>query len=126
MDRDRAAAWLERYVDAWKSYDRDAIVALFSDNAEYRYEPYDAEPVHGAEAIAASWVEDERRDEPGTYDARYDPVAVDGDIVVATGTSTYLDAGGSVDRVYDNCFVMRFDDEGKCAAFTEWYMKRPR
>ena len=29
------------------------------------------------------------RDEQGTYDASYEPVAVDGDVAVATGSSTY-------------------------------------
>jgi len=66
------------------------------------------------------------RDEPGTYDASYEPVAVDGDVAVATGTSTYfVKPGGAVDTVYDNCFVIRFDGEGRCREFTEWYVKRP-
>jgi hypothetical protein len=29
-------------------------------------------------------------------------------------------------RAYDNCFVMRFDSDGRCREFTEWYMKRPK
>ena len=55
------------------------------------------------------------------------PVAIDGDTAVATGSSTYTDCepGGEVDKVYDNCFVIRFDDDGRCAEFTEWYMERP-
>ena len=53
-------------------------------------------------------------------------MAVDGDTVVATGTSSYRDeAGGPVVRTYDNCFVIRFDDEGRCCDFTEYYIRRP-
>jgi hypothetical protein len=53
-------------------------------------------------------------------------VAVDGDTVVATGTSSYRDeAGGPVVRTYDNCFVLRFDDEGRCRELTEYYIRRP-
>jgi ketosteroid isomerase-like protein len=126
VNRQEAAAWLDRYIEAWKSYDRDSIVALFTGDAEYRYHPYDGEPVRGAEAIADSWVEEERRDAPGTYTASYEPVAVDGDVVVATGTSTYLRSDGSVERVFDNCYVMRFDESGRCAQFTEWFMERPK
>lgn len=64
-------------------------------------------------------------DEPGTFDAAYRAVAVDGDIAVAVGTSTYTDGpGGPVTDVYDNCFVMRFDDEGRCREYSEWYVKR--
>jgi hypothetical protein len=36
-----------------------------------------------------------------------------------------VEPGGAVDKVYDNCFVIRFDDEGRCREFTEWYVKRP-
>ena len=67
------------------------------------------------------------RDEPGTYDASYRAVAVDGDVAVATGSSTSLfGPGGPVEKVFDNCFVMRFDAAGRCREFTEWYVERPR
>jgi hypothetical protein len=66
------------------------------------------------------------RDEEGTYDASYRPLAVDGDVAVAIGTSTYAsEADGPVEEIYDNCFVMRFDGDGRCREFTEWFMKRP-
>ena len=72
----------------------------------------------------ASWVDDQ--DPRGTYESRYQPLAVDGDLAVATGRSRYLAADGSVDREYHNCFVMRFDADGRCADFTEWFMTHPR
>ena len=35
------------------------------------------------------------------------------------GSSSYKEsADGPVVRVYDNCFVMRFDSEGRCREFT--------
>jgi hypothetical protein len=131
MNHSDVARWLEAYVEAWKSYDRDQIGALFSDEVRYRYHPND-EPITGREAVVESWLgegehEDaSTRDEPGTYDASYEPVAVEGDTAVSTGASTYLvEPGGPVDKVYDNCFVIRFDAEGRCREFTEWYVKRP-
>jgi hypothetical protein len=30
-----------------------------------------------------------------------------------------------VRAVYDNCFVIRFDADGRCSELTEWYLKRP-
>jgi hypothetical protein len=43
--------------------------------------------------------------------------------VVATGTSRCReDADGPVGRIYENCFVMRFDGEGRCREFTEYYV----
>ncbi len=123
MDRASVADWLQRYVDAWKTYDRTKIGALFGDDATYRYHPYD-EPVEGRDAIVGSWLEDQ--DDPDSYEASYEPIAVDGDIAFAQGTSTYFAEGGEVDEAYHNLFVMRFDDAGRCIDFTEWYMKRPK
>ncbi len=125
MTRDDVMGWLQRYVDAWRSYDPDAVGALFSEDAEYRYHPYD-EPVAGRGAIVASWLEEDRRDDPGTWDARYAPLAIEGNVAVATGTSTYLTPGGEIDRVYYNNFVLEFDGDGRCRSFTEYYMEKPR
>ena len=130
MDRERAQDWLDRYVAAWRSYDPADIAALFSDDVAYRYHPHD-EPVLGRDAVVASWLGEpssagaSTRDAPDTYEAAYAPVAVDGDVVVATGTSRYRETpGGPVVRIYDNCFVMRFDGQGRCREFTEYYLRR--
>ena len=131
MDHETAQQWLERYIQAWLSYDPDDIAALFSEDVAYRYHPYD-EPIVGRDAVVASWLGEgasddaSTRDEPGTYEAEYAPVAVDGDRVVASGISRYRDKpDGPVVRTYDNCYVMRFDAEGRCREFTEFYMRRP-
>jgi hypothetical protein len=131
MDRDTAQTWLDDYVAAWKSYDRDAIAALFAQDVAYRYHPYD-EPLVGRDAVVGSWLGENdadgasTRDAPDTYDAHYTPYAVDGDTLVATGTSVYQDhPDGPVTHTFDNCFLIRFDDEGRCVEFTELYMERP-
>lgn len=132
MDHVGAQDWLDRYVAAWMSYDPDDIGSLFSQDVAYRYHPHD-DPILGREAVVASWLGESdsddasSRDDPGTFEASYSPVAVDGDVVVATGTSTYRKVpGGPVDRVYGNCFVMHFDSAGRCRDFTEYYIQRPR
>lgn len=131
VNRADAQAWLDRYVAAWLSYDANDIGALFTEDVVYRYHPYD-DPLVGREAVVASWLGESdsedasTRDAPGTYAARYEPVAVDGDVVVATGTSTYREQPeGPIVRIYDNCFVMRFAGEGRCKEFTEYYLRRP-
>jgi ketosteroid isomerase-like protein len=131
VDKAAVDRWLQDYVEAWKTYDREKIAALFAENVTYRYHPYD-DPIEGRAAVVASWLGEHddlgasTRDEPGTYDASYHAIAVDGDVAVATGSSTYVaEPGGPVDKVYDNCFVMRFDSAGRCTEFTEWFMKRP-
>jgi len=129
VDHEAAQDWLGRYVAAWRSYDPTEIAGLFSEDVTYRYHPYD-EPVVGRDAVVASWLGEggadgaSTRDEPGTYDATYSPVAVDGEVVVATGTSRYSDEpDGPVTKVFHNCFVMRFDADGRCREFTEYYTK---
>jgi ketosteroid isomerase-like protein len=124
--------WLQAYVDAWKTYDRDQITALFAEDVEYRYHPYD-EPIKGRDAVVASWLGEDGHpeastpDPEGTYDATYRAFAVDGDSAVATGRTTYTDKpGGEIKEVFHNCFVMRFDGSGRCLQFTEWFMEEPR
>lgn len=131
MERADVARWLADYVEAWKTYDRDRIAALFTEDVEYRYHPYD-EPERGRRAVVDSWLGEGEaegvidRDREGTYEAAYAPVAVDGDTAVAVGSSTYFESpGGPVEKVYDNCFVMRFGEDGRCREFTEWYIERP-
>ncbi len=125
MDRLAAQDWLDRYLAAWLAYDGGLIGDLFAEDVAYRYHPYD-DPIVGRDAVVASWLDESGRDEPGTYEASYAPVAVDGDAVVATGTSSYRDQqGGPVTLVFHNCFVMSFDDQGRCREFTEFYIKQP-
>ncbi len=133
MDRSAVQAWLDRYVEAWKSYDPDAIGSLFAEDATYRYHPFDSDDavVRGRDAIVRAWVEPEgnasSRDAANSFDAHYEPYAVDGDRAVSVGWSRYWSDGtrSKHERTYDNVYLLRFDDEGRCVDFTEWYVKRP-
>jgi hypothetical protein len=92
----------------------------------YRWHPWDegTEAVHGRDAIVASWIGDP--DDPALWEAEYRPWAVEGDRAVAVGVSTYLKPDReNVDRVYHNVFLMRFDADGRCAEFTEHFMRKP-
>ena len=119
MTREEVDRWLERYVAAWKSNDPEQIGDLFSEEARYRYWPGD-EPRVGREAIVSAWLGE--GDEPGTFEASYSCWALDGSRAVASGTSTYTVPDHVV---YDNVFLLVFDDAGRCAEFTEVYLKRP-
>ena len=131
MNKGDVDRWLEAYIEAWKSYDPERIGALFTEDVRYRYHPYD-DPVEGNDAVVESWLGEgeapgaSTRDQEGTYDATYRAVAVDGDVAVATGSTTYTaEPGGRIEKVFDNCFVMRFDPAGRCRDFTEWFMEQP-
>jgi hypothetical protein len=115
-------AWLDRYVAAWKSYDPDAIGDLFSEHATYRYHPED-DPVEGRDAIVADWLRDQ--DEAGEYDARYEPLAIDASNGnhVASGWTRYLTSAGDLRDEYWNIYLVTFDDAGRAASFTEWWIQ---
>ena len=121
---DSVQAWLDRYVDAWRSNDPAQIRALFAEDATYRYSPWD-EPIRGPLAIADSWLENP--DAPESWEARYEPIALNGNLAVTRGRSRYFDSDRTQVRTeYDNVFMIRFDDEGRATDFTEWYIEKPR
>ena len=117
MTREGVQAWLDAYVAAWGSYDRAAIGELFAEDATYRYHPYD-DPERGREAIVGGWLDEP--DEPGSWEASYAPLLVEGDRAVATGETRYADG-----QTFSNLFVLEFDGDGRCSDFTEWYMEHP-
>ena len=125
MTHDDVQGWLDRYVAAWRSYYAAAIGDLFADDVEYRYHPWD-EPVRGREAIVSDWVAPEgnasTRDDPASWDARYEPYAVEGDRVVAVGWSRYFAQGAEPERTYHNAYLLEFDGDRRCRSFTEFFV----
>jgi SnoaL-like domain len=127
IDHETVRTWLTAYVRAWETYEPSAIGDLFSENATYAWHPWDTgdDVVRGRSAIVEAWLGD--KDEPGTYKASYAPIAVDGDVAVATGQSQYFSrSSGALEREFYNCFVMRFDPDGRCREFTEMFMQTPK
>jgi hypothetical protein len=125
MERPDVQVWLDGYVDAWRQNKPEVIEALFSENAVYRYRPFsaDGEILIGRAAIVESWLRE--AEDPKGWEADYEVFAVDEDRGVATGTSHYYATAYRPDRLYYNCFLMRFDADGKCVEFTEYFMAVP-
>jgi hypothetical protein len=130
MDHETAHGWLDRYVDAWMSYDPDDVSGLFTEDVAYRYHPYD-EPIvgrNGRRRVLArrdwvGWRLHPRRTwhptRPSTLRSRSTvtplwPPAHRGEL-----------SGEPVVRTYENCLAMRFDGEGRCREFTEYYLRCP-
>jgi ketosteroid isomerase-like protein len=122
MDEARFQQWLDAYVGAWRTYEKDEIDALFSEDVSYRYHPWD-EPIVGRAALVENWLED--RDDPESWTAQYRPWVVAGDQAVAVGVSRYLsDDRVRVEREYHNVFLCRFDADDRCSEFTEIFLRR--
>ena len=120
MDRESVQVWLDNYVEAWRTYEPAQIGDLFSEDALYYYSPFD-DPLRGREAIVRDWLAEPNA--AGSWEARYVPVAVEGDVGVAQGRTRYLRSDGTIEREFDNIFVLHFDEAGRCARFTEWFMQ---
>lgn len=130
MNRDDVQRWLDRYVEAWQSYDPAAVADLFAESATYRYHPWD-EPVRGRDRIVNDWTNPTPpagRDDPGTWKAHYEPYAVDGDRAVAIGETWYYTDASQAEEThhYWNIWTMAFDAEGRCTDFVEYFMQRKR
>ena len=115
MDRDAVAQWVSRYERAWRSPGTAEVVELFSADVTYIVSPW-ARPVVGLAAVAALWdAEREGPDEVFTMDSEV--VAVDGDTAVVRVAVAY---GEPVENRWRDLWVLRFDADGRCAAFEEW------
>jgi len=123
MNQARAQDWLDRYVDAWRSNDPEKIGALFSEDVSYHYYPF-GKVVQGLEAVVRSWLANP--DEPGSWEAHYTPFSVQGNKVVAVGTSRYFAHDDEPEHVYHNCFLIEFDDAGACSSYTEFFVEEPK
>jgi hypothetical protein len=121
LTRDEFASWLGRYVDAWRSHDAEVIGELFSLDCSYSYSG-GHDVVSGRDAIVETWLKEE---DVGSWEAAYEPLAIDDEVHVAIGWTRYFDEGGLVRDEYSNIFVCRFDDDGRCHEFSEWWMRAP-
>ncbi len=102
------------YRRAWETNDPDDIRKIFTEDAEYRTEPW-VQPWRGHGEIVANWLE--RRDEPGSSTFTWSPVAVTDEVAVVQGETGYADG-----RNYRNLWIVRLSDDGRAREFTEWWM----
>ncbi len=117
MERDTLTAWIESYIHAWRSNDPQAIVSLFTESATYAYEPWET-PLLGRDAIVGDWLREP--DHSDSWEAEYHPMMIEGDRAIITGVTRYADG-----KTYSNLFVVDLAEDGRCRAFTEWYMRHP-
>ena len=116
--RDHVHAWMDKYQAAWASNLPDDIRDLFTEDARYETRPGDPDPWVGRDGIVDRWLA--ARDEPGDWTFSWQLLGADADTAFVQGVTTYSAGRPS----YDNLWIIRFDDAGRAAAFTEWFMER--
>lgn len=127
LTKDRVAGWLEAHDAAWRTADRDAIADLFSEDAVYHLGPFEeswrglAGPFRGRDAIAAGWLAGGIEGEHFLVESEI--LALDRQRAVINRRITYLEADGSVESRWDTCWVVDFDEAGRCSEYREWYVE---
>lgn len=117
--RRRYEDWVRGYQKAWESNDPDDVGALFSEDASYFTEPYEA-PKVGREAIVADWIE--RKDAPGDWTFEFEILVATDEIGILKGTTRYETSG----KTYENLWEIYLTDEGTARRFVEWWMLVPK
>lgn len=119
------ADWLDRYEQAWRNNDAAQIADLFTDDAVYRWHPWE-EPADGADGrdeIVQAWLD--QPDDPDDWTLDCEPLAVNGELGVARCVTRYRATARGPARVYHNVWLVSLTDDGRCSEFTEYYMKEP-
>ena len=116
IDDDLVQRWIADYLRAWRSRDRTQIEALFTEDATYRPQP-DSAPATGRAEIANAWLDEP--DDVGGWQSELTPMLVHDNTAIINGWTDYADG-----ERFLNLWIVRFDADGKCADFTEWWMAR--
>ena len=117
LEKKTVENWVDGYLQAWNSNDPGQIGSLFTQDALYYTSPFN-QPWSGREAIISQWLAGQ--DAPGSFRFRYQVLSAADNLGIVRGWTEYLEPP----REYSNIWVIRFDDQGKCSEFTEWFMQR--
>ena len=109
--------WVDGYVTAWNSNAEADIVALFTEDAKYYTEPH-AKPWSGHETIVTEWLG--AKDEPGETTFEYRVIAIDRDLAIVKGQTTYRDPP----KTYSNLWEIRLTPDRRAYEFVEWWMEQ--
>jgi ketosteroid isomerase-like protein len=117
-----AGAWLEAYGHAWETFDGDAWVALFSDDAEYHEDPF-APPLVGHNALRTYLLDaaESQRDVEFTIEQHW----VSGTTVLAAWHVAFVRrATGRLVRMA-GFLTAEVASDGRVSRFREWTRYAP-
>jgi uncharacterized protein (TIGR02246 family) len=116
---ERFTLWLNRYADAWRAGDPDAVVELFTPGALYQDSPF-SEPFKGSEAIREYWAQGVRHSKRDVeYEAQ--ALATGDDVGLAHWHAEFTSEPAEHRVRLDGILMAKVDDSGRCRDFREWW-----
>lgn len=113
---ERLNAWMDGYVHAWTNNEPESIAAIFTADAVYDPQTSGGE-WDGIDEIIENWIE--IGDDADNWEFQWLPIVETDDLAVVVGNTRYQNPP----MMYRNLFVIRFDSNGLCNDFTEWYIE---
>ena len=112
------SAWLDRYKQAWESKNAQAAGALFTTDAVYHEQPFEA-PMQGRAAVEAYWT----RVTAGQSDIVFtsEVIATTGETGLAHWHAAFKAVPGGAAIELDGMFVCTFADATTVSALKEWW-----
>jgi hypothetical protein len=111
-----AEEWLDGYRRAWEERDPDAAAALFTDDAIYREQPYEA-PLRGAAGVRDYWTH---------VTATQDEVKLVYGTPISSGATTAVEwwvrmTNGGEPVTLAGSFMLHFAEDGRCRELREYW-----
>ena len=123
MNLDHAAGGelLERYRHAWETFDGDAWVDLFAEEAEYHEDPFEP-PLVGHNALRAYLLE--AADAQDQLEMTVERHWVVGPTVLAAWHASFVQRSDRARVRIAGFMTLEIDDDGRVRRFREWWHRR--
>ncbi len=110
--------WLENYREAWESHDPGFAAALFTEDSEYYWTPFE-NPKRGRDEIARAWEQETSRQQDIHFE--YTVLAVNGPVGIAHWHTSFIRMATGKHVELDGIIMAEFDENNKCSIFREWW-----
>ena len=116
---ERFTLGLERFGDAWRHRDPEAIGDLFSPSARYQDTPF-AEPLDGRDDIRDYWTRAGRHS-ADDVEFHAEPLAFDDNAGIAHWHAEFTTLPAEHHVALDGILMATLDAQGRCTDLREWW-----
>jgi len=112
--------WAEAYRRAWEERDAEAAAALFTEDSEYRTQPF-LEPHRGQDGVRAYW--ERVTATQADVSVRMGRPFADGERVTVEFWTTMVNDGAEITLA--GSLLLRFAPDGRCERLREYWLVEP-